>query len=96
VVAAGVWWLVARACQLGRNWARVLASVFIGLDTLSLLRFVTRAVETDAAVVVVLALSWLVGTAAVILLWNRSSNAHFQQENQHDTAQITPQPGGRR
>jgi hypothetical protein len=77
VFAAGVWWLMARACQLGRSWARVLASVFIGLDTLSLYRFVTGAVQTEVAIIVVLVLIWLVGFASVILLWSRSSSAYF-------------------
>lgn len=79
VFAAGVWWLMARGSQLGRNWVRVLASVLIGLDTLSLFRFATGSVQTKAAVLVVLVLSWLVGLVAVILLWSRNSNAYFHQ-----------------
>ena len=37
LIGIGLWMWMARANQAGKNWARITATVFFGLDTLSVL-----------------------------------------------------------
>jgi hypothetical protein len=76
VIAAVVWILLARACQRGRNWARVTGTVLFALATLDTFVGLTTPIATLArtwAVVV-----WLAGLTAVVFLWRRDSGAYFQ------------------
>ncbi|HEY6279450.1 MAG TPA: hypothetical protein VIX86_24330 [Streptosporangiaceae bacterium] len=75
VVETGLWLLMAYANNLGRAWARIVASVLFGLNTLLLLYGFARAsisVSQLFAVVV-----WLVGLSAIVLLWRRESAEFF-------------------
>jgi hypothetical protein len=78
VIAAGLamialWLWLARANSQGRNWARILSTVLLGLATLAL--------TGDHGVVQVFCawLTWLTGLAAVGLLWRPASSAFFRQ-----------------
>src|SRR6266702_513616 len=79
LVAVGLWLWMAWANGAGRGWARTVASVLFGLNTIDLLTLVAR---PHSAISVVLAiLVWLAGLGAIILLWHRDSSAYF-----HDTS----------
>jgi len=77
VIGAVVWIVLARLCRAGKNPARITGTALFGLATLDTL--IGAAVAPIASVVRIWALVvWLVGLAAVILLWRRSSSAFFK------------------
>jgi hypothetical protein len=74
LVLIALWLWMARANGLGRNWARILSTVLFGLATLHL--FGNKDVVQGFFAVV----TWLVGLAAVWLLWRPDSNAFFKPQ----------------
>jgi len=75
LVVIALWLWTARANSQGRNWARILSTVLFGLATLELISF------SEAQTVLGLifwAPTWLVGLAAVWLLWRPDSSAFFK------------------
>ena len=69
-----LWLWMARANGWGRNWARILSTVLFGLATLDLTSvFRTPGIRVTLAPTalgpIVPVLTWLVGLAAVWLLW---------------------------
>jgi hypothetical protein len=89
LVVIVLWLGMARANGQGRNWARILSTVLFVLATLQLRGAFTRPVShagfgvtmlyCGAAVLFVAA--WLVGAAAVWLLWRPASRAFFQPQD---------------
>ena len=86
VIALWLW--MARANGQGRNWARILCTVLFGLATLqlpgafaqpvSLAGFGATVLYYGATALFVAA--WLVGAAAVWLLWRPGSRAFFKPQ----------------
>ena len=75
-IAIGLWLWMAWANGRGRSWARIVASVLFGLNTISLLSQIAR---PHAAIVLVFEiLVWLAGLGAIFFLWQRESSAYFQ------------------
>ena len=85
VIALWLW--MARANGQGRNWARILSTVLFGLATLQL-RDVTQPVSHAGFGATVLyyggtalfVAAWLVGAAAVWMLWRPASRAFFKPQ----------------
>jgi len=85
LVTMALWLWMARANGQGRNWARILSTVLFGLETLQLPGAFTQPVShagSGATVLyygatVLFAAAWLVGAAAVWLLWRPASSAFF-------------------
>jgi ABC-type uncharacterized transport system permease subunit len=75
LLGVGLWILMARLNLSGRNWARILASVLFGINTLELLATFTRP-STILGVVFAVAL-WIVGLGAIVFLWRRESSEFF-------------------
>jgi len=71
LVLIALWLWMAWAISQGRNWARILSTVLFGLATLHLFGN-----KGDAFAV----LTWLVGLAAVWLLWRPTSSAFFKSQ----------------
>ncbi len=69
-----LWLWMARANGQGKNWARILSTVLVGLATLELIGLHSVA-EVFFAV-----LTWLTGLAAVWLLWRPASSAFFKPQ----------------
>ncbi len=69
-VIASLWLWMAWAVRRGKNWARVVSTVLLGLG-------VVRLFGPVGVYEVTWALSWLAGLAAVILLFMRPSSAFF-------------------
>jgi uncharacterized membrane protein (UPF0136 family) len=69
-----LWLWMARANSQGRNWARIVSTVLFVLATLHL--FGNKGVVP----VVFAVLTWLVGLAAVWLLWRPTSSAFFKPQ----------------
>jgi hypothetical protein len=70
VIALWLW--MARATSQGKNWARILSTVLLGLATLQLLG--NHGVDQVFFAV----LTWLTGLPAVWLLWRPASSAFFR------------------
>jgi hypothetical protein len=82
-----LWLWMAQANGQGRNWARILSTVLFGLATLHL--FGNR----DVVALVFAVVTWLVGVAAVWLLWRPTSNAFFKPPDCRQAAYSTqPSP----
>jgi hypothetical protein len=75
VVAIGLWLWMAWANGRGRGWARIVASVLFGLDTLWLIFSGARTATT----LVFIGLGWLAGLAALIFLWRRDTTQYIAQ-----------------
>jgi hypothetical protein len=78
---------MARANGRGRNWARILSTVLFGLATLQLISQASVQQPVSHAGfavmvfgVIVPVLAWLVGLAAVWLLWRPASSAFFKPQ----------------
>lgn len=78
VIVAGIWIAVARLCRRGRPMGRVLASVLFVFNTGGLVQTLAGEFHVQTAVVIVNIVGWIVGLAAVILLWNRDSTEFLQ------------------
>ena len=75
LLAIGLWVWMAWANGAGKNWARIVASVLFGLNTLFLLLSLIRphaSVGLAFGVIV-----WLTGLGAVVLLWRAESSGFF-------------------
>ncbi len=79
LIAIGLWILMARANGAGKSWARIVASVLFGINTLDLL---ATAIQAHAPASLAFgALVWLAGLGAVILLWRGESSQYFAAES---------------
>lgn len=77
-VAAWVW--MAQSNQAGKRWARIVATLLFGIDTLSLIADINgaSALSGTAATRIYGIVIWLIGLAAIILLWQRTSSDYFR------------------
>jgi hypothetical protein len=79
LIGVGLWLWMAQANKAGKNWARITSTVFFALDTLGAIGALAGgtlaggAVERIYGIVV-----WIIGLAAIILLWQRTSSAYFK------------------
>jgi hypothetical protein len=76
VISIAAWILIARACQAGKNWARITGTVLFGLGTLDALGGL---INPESVPVKILAfVIWAFGLIAVIRLWQAASTAYFK------------------
>jgi hypothetical protein len=97
LVVIALWLWMARANGQGRNWARILSTVLFGLATLQLISGVQQPVSHAGFAVMVFgviipALAWLVGLAAVWLLWRPASTAFFKPQGFTQAGHSTQPP----
>ena len=78
LISIGLWVWMALMNKAGKPWARIVASVLFGLDTLFLLLGVARA--GAAAGTLVSIVTWLIGLGAVIYLWRKDASAYFSPQ----------------
>ena len=81
LIPVALWLWMARANGQGWNWARSLSTVLFGLATLELTHYLFGFGEVFGPTmfgVIFPALTWLVGLAAVWLLWRPASTAFFK------------------
>ena len=79
LIGIGLWVWMAVMNKAGKSWARIVASVLFGLDTLFLLLGVARAGAAASSLVSILI--WLIGLGAVILLWRKESSEYFAEQS---------------
>ena len=92
-IEVGLWIWMAFATKAGKSWARILSSVFFGLNAASvvfgtLAYFVSSSSGSSGSTTfassdttlgqVVSWLEFLAGLAAIVLLWNKDSTAYFK------------------
>jgi hypothetical protein len=75
LIGIGLWIWMARANQAGHAYARIVGTVFFGIDTLLLLGSFTTAHATVAIAPAILI--WLAGLGAVLFLWHKDSGPYF-------------------
>lgn len=74
LIGAALWLWMAQSCKAGKGWARILSTVLFAIDTIS--QFVlgsSGGADRIYGIVV-----WLIGLAAIILLWQRPSSDFFR------------------
>lgn len=76
VITAGLWLWMAWANKRGRRWARIVSAVFFAINTLDLAASFVRVHAT--ATVLIAVLIWLVGLAAIVLLFRRDASSFYQ------------------
>jgi hypothetical protein len=87
VVLVAIWVLMARMNRSGRNWARILASVFCAIstyDAFTLVNSLTGGETITVVGVVYIAftlLIWVIGVLAIALLWRSESSAYFRERS---------------
>ncbi|MBR7824851.1 hypothetical protein KDK95_00920 [Actinospica sp. MGRD01-02] len=93
-IEVGLWIWMAYATKAGKNWARILSTVFFGLEATGSLVGGASYLATSSdgttsssaaysgsstgAGEIVGLLTFLVGLAAIILLWNKASGPYFK------------------
>ena len=73
VISLLLWVLMAWANNRGSNWARIVGTILFGLNTLLLIFDVGRV----SIVLIFIALGWLIGLGAIVLLWNRQTTQYI-------------------
>ncbi len=77
LVGIGLWLWMARANNQGKSWARIVSTVLFVLATLDLVGVFGE--PKTALDLVFPLLTWVIGAAAVFLLWRPDSGAFFTQ-----------------
>jgi hypothetical protein len=77
LIGAALWVWMAQANKAGKGWARIVSTVLFGIETISVLAG-AAAISSGGATRIYGILVWLLGLAAVILLWQRQSTAYFK------------------
>ncbi len=78
VITTGLWLWMARANGRGHSWARVVSAVFFGINTLDLL--VSFFLVHAAATLIIGLVIWLVGLAAIVLIFRKDSGPFYNQQ----------------
>ena len=73
IIGVLLWVWMAWANNRGSSWARIVATVLFALNTIAFVLEVSRA----SVSIIVIALGWLIGLAAVVLLWNRQTTEYI-------------------
>ena len=74
-VACALWVWMGSMALAGRGWARIVSSVFFGAMCLLLIDFI-HGFPSPAG------LEWLVGLAAIILVWQRAAGQFYAAPGQ--------------
>jgi hypothetical protein len=77
LIGAALWVWMAQTSKAGKGWARIVSSVLFGIDTISVIAG-SAAVASGGATRIYGIVVWLIGLAAIILLWQRPSTAYFK------------------
>ena len=77
LIGAALWLWMAQSCRAGKAWARIVSTVFFGIDTLSVLASLA-AVPTGGLTRIFSLVVWVIGLIAIILLWQRPSTDYFR------------------
>jgi hypothetical protein len=76
LLGVALWIWMAQTCRAGKTWARIVSTVLFAIDTLSLVA--GAAVPGGGTTRIYGIVIWLIGLAAIVLLWQRSSSDYFR------------------
>jgi hypothetical protein len=80
LIGIGLWLWMAQKNKAGKNWARITSTVFFALDTLGAIGGLAGGALSGGSVNRFYGLVvWVIGGAAIILLWQRSSTEYFKR-----------------
>ena len=81
VLECGLWLWMGWMALTGQGWARIMSSVLFGILSLVFIdylrAFPSSLTFTSAGPFVIMALEWLAGLAALILLWRRAASQFY-------------------
>jgi tryptophan-rich sensory protein len=77
LIAIGLWIWMAKANGDGYRYARIVGTVFFGLNTL--LTLLTFTVRYAGLGLVLNILVWLVGLGAVLMIWHKESAPYYDR-----------------
>jgi hypothetical protein len=75
VIGASLWLWMARKNRAGRRWARILSTVGFAIYTLATVAAIAQPVPVEDKIIPLA--GWLVGFAAIVLLWQTESSDFF-------------------
>ncbi len=75
LIGIGLWVWMALANRAGMSWARIIASVLFGLDTLLIVISTTQPAELLSRVVSIVI--WLIGLGTIVLLWRKDASEYY-------------------
>jgi hypothetical protein len=78
LIGAALWLWMAQSCRAGKGWARVVSTVFFGIDTLSVLAGLVGSTGGGDLTRIYAVLVWVIGLVAIVFLWQRSSSEFFR------------------
>ncbi len=74
-----LWLWMARASKDGKGWARVTSTAFFGIYTIGTLIMLAKPADGTGFTKLFGIVGWLIGCAAVVLLWQPQSSAFFKR-----------------
>jgi hypothetical protein len=77
LIGAALWLWMAQASRAGKNWARIVSTVFFGIDTVS--QLVSLRSPSGGVARFYGLLIWVIGLVAIVLLWQRTSSDYFRR-----------------
>jgi len=77
IIGVGLWLWMAWANGRGRSWARIVAAVLFGFNTIGLLSAVIRPNAVGTKIFDIL--GWLVGLGATFYLWRPDASEYYAQ-----------------
>jgi hypothetical protein len=80
LIAIALWLWMARVNNRGRNWGRIIASVFFALWTFYTYQNIggTRGSATFIVALVIILIIWLIGLGSLWFLWRPDSTGYFK------------------
>ncbi len=91
LVPCGLWLWMAWKNGAGREWARVLSTIFFGFMSLELIPAVL--LHTSGVSALSSAAEWLVGLVAIIMLYRHESSQFFAMTRYAKAMRQYPPPG---
>jgi hypothetical protein len=77
-ITIGLWLWMAWANRSGRSWARAISAGFFGINTVDLL--ISFSLAHGTATLIMALLIWLVGLAAIALIFSKGSGPFYQHQ----------------
>ena len=79
LLGAALWLWMAQTCKTGKGWARIVSTVLFGIDTINVAAGAAGGGAPGGGATRIYGIVvWLIGLAAIILLWQRPSSDYFR------------------
>lgn len=75
LIGIGLWVWMALANRAGMSWARIVASVLFGLDTVLIVISISQPAEVLSRVISIVI--WLIGFGVIVLLWRKDASQYY-------------------